>query len=59
MISSRKIREFINFKLMKYRLLKIAALLVILAHLASCYTPVKTDRKYPSHGKYRRAGRFW
>ena len=44
---------------MKYRIFKIIALFVLLVHLASCYTPVKTDRKYPSHGRYRGAGRFW
>lgn len=44
---------------MKYRIIKIAALLALLLHLSSCFTSVKTDRKMPTHNKYRKAGRYW
>ena len=44
---------------MNYRIIKIAALLVILVQLSSCFTTVKTDRKTPAHRHYRRAGKYW
>ena len=54
-----KTKYFINFRPMKYKIIKIAALLAILVQLSSCYTEVKTDNRTPSHRHYQRAGRYW
>jgi len=44
---------------MKYRLLKIMAILFILIQLSSCIVHHNTHRHYPGSGRYRGAGRFW
>lgn len=45
---------------MKYRLVKIIAALLILAHLGSCVSPrVRTNRRVPRHGAYHAGDRWW
>lgn len=44
---------------MKYRVIKIVGLMLLFAHLTSCFTSHKGDNRKPSHNKYRRAGRNW
>jgi hypothetical protein len=44
---------------MKYRLIKIAAILAVLIHLSSCVVRHHTDNRSPGHARYRSAGRFW
>ena len=45
---------------MKYRILKIAALLLLLTHLSSCiFHRGYMYKGKPTHHHYRRAGRAW
>lgn len=45
---------------MRYRIIKIAALLVLAINLSSCiFHHVRTDNRRPSHEHYRKAGRAW
>ncbi len=44
---------------MKYRIIQIAALLIILIQLSSCYQHIRTDNRTPKHGHYRGAGRWY
>lgn len=44
---------------MKYKIIKVVALLVILSHLSSCAKRVRTDNRRPQHGKYHAGDRWW
>ena len=45
---------------MKYRVIKIIAILIVVAGISSCVTHrVKTDRKAPRRGAYHGAGDRW
>jgi hypothetical protein len=43
----------------RIKILQLAALLIIVGHLASCSKIFKTDNRRPDKHKYRRAGRAW
>lgn len=43
----------------RIKILQLAALLIILCHMASCAKIYKTDNRRPDKHKYRRAGRAW
>jgi outer membrane lipopolysaccharide assembly protein LptE/RlpB len=44
---------------MKYRIIKMAALLALVVHLSSCFHHVRTNRRMSPHFGYHRAGRNW
>ena len=45
---------------MKYRIIQIAALLVIMVHLSSCVSRrIRTDNRRPHHAHYHGGGRYW
>ncbi len=49
--------SFINFKLMKYKIIRLAFFLVLLGYLSSCGHKDLRHRTYKA--KYRKAGRYW
>ncbi len=45
---------------MKRKIIQIAALLAIVIEISSCQLHhVQTDRRFPKHSHYQRAGRYW
>lgn len=44
---------------MKYRIIKVALLLFVAFHLASCFRHIHTDNKRPDRYHYRKGGRYW